>query len=195
MFIRESQTLDISLKNVYNNYGPYSLDIATWKNLVIRIWNVIKSIFDQSDWQIANKKLAAIIQAEGNKDTENYYLVSFPGLREDMFSLSEAREIADHLLTNLIEKKSKKDFSGAILSMRKRLEQCIGEVLFKKANQHPEMFPEWDYSEGSDFKKAPRKKQLEMICQAAGCRTSILIPALYDISNGKYNENNPNFFD
>lgn len=195
MFIRQTQSLDISLMKVYNSYDPYSKNISLWKNLITRIWNAVKSVFDQSDWQVASKQLGAIIQAEGNKDTENYYLVSFPGLREDMFTLSEARKIADHLLTKLIEKKNKKDFSKAILSMRKRLEQCIGEVLFKKASQHPDMFPEWDYSEGSDFKKAPRKKQLKLICQAAGCRTSALIPILYDIANGKYDENNPNFFD
>lgn len=195
MFIGKTQSLDINLMNVYNNYGSYSENISLWKNLSIRIWNAIKFIFDQSDWQITSKQLAAIIQKEGDKNSGNYYLVSFPGLREDMFTLSEAREIGDHLLTKLVEKKNKKNFSDAILSTRKRLEQCIGEVLFKKADRYPNMFPELDCSKGSDFKTAPRKKQLELLCDAAGCRPSVLIPMLYDIANGKYDEDNPNFFD
>lgn len=178
------QDLKNSLEIIYHHYGTPSSEISTWENIRYRVWNAVKHIFNQSDWQIASKRLATIIVIDGDKNEQNFSGIVFPGLRENVFSHSEAREIADHFL-NLVTEEEDSSFRNTILSARDRLDQCAGKVLYKKAVKNPTMFPKLDLKD-ANFLTETYHHQLETIFHSArngsaGFRE--LGPLLYDIAN------------
>jgi hypothetical protein len=158
------QELTTSLNQVYLRYGKPLQDKPKWEKLLIQVWNAVKHVFGQSDWQIASKKLGQMIYLDGSKYSDNFKGIAFHGLREDVFSPSEAREIANLFLTQIV-RKSHKPFQQALGYACKHLDRYAGEVLFKKFVTNPEMFPSLNI-QNSNFIQASRKKQTEIIFES-----------------------------
>ena len=150
-----------NLLRVYLNYGNSADKPSLLKRTGIHIWNAIKHVFGQSDWQVARKKIAFFILIDGSKNSTSFSSIVFPGLREDVFNASEVNEIANNIL-NLLIKKSHHDFNTAVRKVHRRLDRCAGEVLFRKASKNPKMFPELDFT-GETYQKKTYKEQLRHI--------------------------------
>lgn len=175
--------LKTALLTVYDNYYKHS-DKPLLEKIKVRVWNAVKSIFGQSDWQKARNLLNIELYALSNKNTQNFNKCQFSGLREDTFSSSELNQMSDNLLTLLTSRKH--SFSDNIDYIRKKHYMFCGEVLFKKIRSNPNFIKDFDLN-SNEFKERSFKQQLEYIYDRSyglnGGGFFGINPILYDVKN------------
>lgn len=163
----EAQYLIDSFNAVCQNYGDKTNTNSIIGDICTKVWNAIKHIFNQSDWQVARDRFANLIELVGDKNNNAFKYIIYPELKENTFTFSEAREIADEFLTEMVRKTIKKtDSHQAFAAAVKTIHLSAGLVLFRQLKKNPERFPK--ILEDTDFQQDNYKGQLNRIYIAAG---------------------------